>query len=465
MFERVAATTEIDRLYSTSHAFGLPNLRLYSALLLVCWAAVGARAQPDLPVVRANTPVVDVREGDRLFKGEWTISPTVPLDIYVPRRSDDPATITFITDVESRSFAIRPGEKIDFVFLLNGRDSCRTQIWMKERPARRVPGTPAGPVTIPFRLMGGKPHVQGRINDSSALWLLFDTGAATTVLYPSSLDKGVEPKFDGTVLNAGTGGTVERRTASDNRITIESLFWEHESAIYVEKKHDSGDGIIGINLFDGKVVELDYDRMEMVIHDSLPEHAIAFACLPMGFDGTLPTVEAAFGVGDDQTTVSMVINTGGTGALMGNESLAMSASKLHGYSIVGKAQASGVGPRKISMDIVLLPEFTLAGHTFHGIPMLVPAREDGADVPAVNAATPRGTLCLDVLSKFNMMLDFKDNRAYFKPNTRINEPIRAKVSGTPIGLRVILPVVAMGVLGYVVFRIRSAMSGRHAPTP
>ena len=433
---------------------GLPNLWSLGALLLVFPIAAPVRAQADLPVVRANSPAVDVRDGDRLLRGQWTISPTVPLDIYVPRRSDDPVTVTFVTDVESQSFHVKPGEKIDFVFLLNGQHSCRTEIWMKERPARRAPGTPPGPVEIPFKLMGGKPHVEGRINGSSTLWLLFDTGAATTVLYPSSLDKGVAPRFDGALLNAGTGGTVERQTASDNRIAVGGLVWEHESAIYVEKQHDAGDGIIGINLFDGKVVEIDYDRMVVVIHDSLPEHAASFASMPITFDGSLPTVEGAFGTGADRIVASMVIDTGGTGALMGNDSLARSASSHGGYEIVGTARSAGVGPRTIVMDVVLVPEFIFAGHTFHGIPMLVPSREQHADVPSVDRAGPRGTLCLDVLGKFNTLLDLKGDRAYFKANTRIDEPIRARVGGIPVGVRVAVPVVALSVVGYAVLRFQ-----------
>ena len=51
--------------------------------------------------------------------------------------------------------------------------------------------------------------------------LIFDTGADTTVLYPSSAKKGARLELDGTSLNFGTGGATTRGTSSDNRSGID----------------------------------------------------------------------------------------------------------------------------------------------------------------------------------------------------------------------------------------------------
>jgi hypothetical protein len=441
--------------------FCLP-VHLFWSLLLS--GVASADAQEELPVVRANSPHVDVRDGDRLFKGGWEITPAVPLDIYVPRRSDEPVTVTFITDVESRSFVVRPGEKVDFVFLLNGRDRCRTQLWTKERPARRAPETPLGPITIPFTFIDGKPFIQARINDSSILSMLFDTGAATTVINASAIEKGVAPTFDGTVLNVGTGGAVERQTASDNRIAIAGLYWEHESVLALERIVGAGDGIIGINIFDGKVVEVDYERMVLVIHDDLPEHAASFISVPIAYDGTLLTVDGTFGTSSGDVVVPMVINTGGTGALMGNALLADVAERHEGYKVLGSAYSSGVGPRRVAMKVLSVPEFSLAGHQFLGIPMHVPSQKEESDVPAVSSDGPRGTLCLDVLSKFNMMLDFKNHYAYFRPNSRIDDPIRWSGGGLSVAVWIAMGSVSMCALAYVRLRRRKAQREGVRPT-
>ena len=74
--------------------------------------------------------------------------------------------------------------------------------------------------------------------------------ADINVLYPSAMDKGGRLQFDGTVSNAGTGGTTLRQTSHDNRVGTAGLRWD---------------------------VEIDYDRMLMIVHDALPPHASGFA--------------------------------------------------------------------------------------------------------------------------------------------------------------------------------------------
>jgi hypothetical protein len=107
--------------------------------------------------------------------------------------------------------------------------------------------------------------------------LIFDAGADINVLYPSAMDKGGRLQFDGTVSNAGTGGTTLRQTSHDNRVGTAGLRWDHEPVMYVEKQADAADGILGYRVFEDRVVEIDYDRMLMIVHDALPPHASGFA--------------------------------------------------------------------------------------------------------------------------------------------------------------------------------------------
>ena len=428
-------------------------------LLLMGVPTLQSRADADVPVVRANSPIVDVREGGRLQKGGWEITPGLPLDIYSPRRGTEPATVVFITDVESRSFVVRPGEMVDFIFLLNGRDECRTRIWMKERPAQRAEGTPPGPVEMPLKFIRGKPHVQGRINDSEPLWLLFDTGAATTLVYPSALGKGLALEFDGATLSAGSGGVVNRKTSSDVRISIAGLRWDHESAIYVEKQTDGGDGIIGVNIFEGKVVELDYDRMVMRVHDSLPEEATSYDGLPIVYAGTLLTVPGTVRFGPTRATVPMVFNTGGSGALMGNALVLEPDGVRVERRVIGRTNVGGIGLRQAKADVILVPEFQIAGHELRDVPMVVPDRDGQADVPGVDDPAARGMLCLDVLGRFNTLLDLRDDRVYLKPNSQFRAPFRRRVAGVP------QEVVAVLVAGSVVALLGMVVAARRRRPP
>lgn len=82
-------------------------------------------AQKKIPLIHASSKTVDIKEGDILRKGIWTISPDVSPDVYMTSARE----ITFYTDKSSISFKINPKVGVyDFIILLNGKDSARTQI-------------------------------------------------------------------------------------------------------------------------------------------------------------------------------------------------------------------------------------------------------------------------------------------------------------------------------------------------
>jgi hypothetical protein len=394
-------------------------------LLFAVVTAQLALAQ-DLPVLRANSPIIDVQDGDELLKGDWRVDPTAALDVYDARRTTAEKRVTFITDVDSMSFDVQPGHTYDFIVLLNGKDACRTRISTMTQSYERVaPNSAAGPDTIPISIRQGKLHLSGRINDSEVLDFIFDTGAEINALYPSGRSKGAELRLDGTTDNAGTGGITRRETSSDNRLEIAGLRWTHEPVLYLESQADRADGIVGFPVFAGKVIEFDYDRMVMIVHDRLPAHAAGFAKTPMPLSGSLAAVEAALVNGEQRASGLFVLDTGGSGTMNVNQAFA-AAHGLHGaMKRLGGSTARGVGSAGIRNDVLLLPQLTLAGFDLVDVPINVELPSDG------NQAPPGGLLCMDVLQRFNTILDYPRNEAYFRPNTRFTAPFKKRYSGFP----------------------------------
>jgi hypothetical protein len=383
-------------------------------------------AQEYLPVLRAHSTQVDIQDGDVLLKGAWTVDPTVALDVYDVRRSALGKKVTFITDQGSLSFEVQPGRIYDFTLLLDGKVACPTRISTLTQGFKRTAVAPAsGPVTIPISISHGKLHLQGRFNDSKPLDLIFDTGADIQVLYPSALGKGARLQFDGSVNNAGTGGRVLRQTSSDNHLEVGGLAWDHERVLYIEKQADHADGIVGYPVFQDKVVELDFDRMLMIIHEALPAHAVGFTKTAMPPAGTLTAVEAGLGLGARRESGPLVLDTGGSGTLTVNAAFARTHGLAGTMRKLGNSALGGVGPAVIRADMVLLPELTLAGQTLRNVPITVELPAEGPPAP------PGGALFMEVLSRFNMLLDYPRNEAYLKPNARFAAPFRMRASGPP----------------------------------
>lgn len=102
-------------------------------LLLVCTAlyAQNVIAQKKLPVIKATSIQVDIKDDGELRKNAWRIVPEEKLDVYTTSAKN----VTFYTDIDSISFTVDPKVgTYDFVILLNGKDEAKTQV--KYQPSR-----------------------------------------------------------------------------------------------------------------------------------------------------------------------------------------------------------------------------------------------------------------------------------------------------------------------------------------
>ena len=93
--------------------------------LLISYVALG---QEKLPVIRSNSSVISIQDGDEFKKNEWTLVPEAKPDVYEAQlKNGKPQRVTFITDVESISFLVHEGKKYDFIIKYNDT-LCYTEV-------------------------------------------------------------------------------------------------------------------------------------------------------------------------------------------------------------------------------------------------------------------------------------------------------------------------------------------------
>jgi hypothetical protein len=103
---------------------------IYFTFLFSIFVGQATFAQKKLPIIKANSTSVDIKDNNQLRKNAWRIVPEEKLDVYTTSAKK----VTFYTDIDSISFKIDPKKHYDFIILLNGKDSARTQI--KYKPSR-----------------------------------------------------------------------------------------------------------------------------------------------------------------------------------------------------------------------------------------------------------------------------------------------------------------------------------------
>jgi hypothetical protein len=434
----------------------------FATFTLIVLSAAGAppplhaQSARDVPVVRANSPVVNVRDGHNFRKGLWTIDPAAKLDVYYAQRSSRPKKVTFVTDVESISFDVEPGRDYDFVILLDGTRRCPTRISGLRRSGRPEGGAElARPFEIPFTLGDDNVlRITGTINGSAPLTFMVDMGADTTVVYDSAFGKGLKVSYDGTIPNAGMGGVVTRQTSSDNRLLVNGLLFEHEQVMHIGKQGRGVDGIIGYNLFEDRALEFDYDRSVLVVHPAAPTSLDGYANGEMEFRGTIPSIEATLGAGAKRVTDWFVFDTGYTGSVHLSRDFWENSGLAPAAEIIGKSSSEGVGPAAVRGVIVRLPALTVGGHTLKDVPTNVEAQGGGHQ--------STGMLGMEVLKRYNAVLDFQNNVAYLKPRSTADAPF--KVRGRDVRRVVALAVLAVLVVALITYVLaRRRRARRHQP--
>lgn len=87
-------------------------------------------AQDKLPIIKANSTMVDIKDGGVLARSSWTIDPQTSPDIYTT--SSKNKKVVFYTDIDSISVKIKKNTEFNFIVLLNDSIEALTQIKYEE---------------------------------------------------------------------------------------------------------------------------------------------------------------------------------------------------------------------------------------------------------------------------------------------------------------------------------------------
>ncbi len=152
-----------------------------------------AFAQKKLPILKANSSLVNIREGKFTYKGVWTISPEIKPDVFVTNPFAGEKQVTFYTDIDSLTFTVKPNKKYNFIIKRAGQNPAHTQIntFATENPtfkpkvfySRIKPDNNSETDSLDFYIgKDNRIHLNGSINGSENLDFIYDTGARNNII-------------------------------------------------------------------------------------------------------------------------------------------------------------------------------------------------------------------------------------------------------------------------------------------
>ncbi|MBF9221344.1 pepsin/retropepsin-like aspartic protease family protein [Hymenobacter ruricola] len=378
-------------------------------------------ARSGMPFIRATSAQIKILDGNYLQDGG--LAPGLKPDTYVYRKSAKPKRIVYYTDLDSLSFLVTK-DTYDFAIILNGRDTCYQRI-TAQNPAqvqyvRPVGRSPVASDTIPFVLgTNNAIHLQGKLNGSAPLDLVFDTGANMGVLSEEGAKKGARLAGD-----------------HENVFELSGIQLKNSPAIFVDYHGGTkADGVLGYNAFEDKIVEINYDRHVLVISSTARPETNGYAALPMQWRGQNLFVEGSLLVRGKPHPGLFLFDTGSKWALSLTKAYCAKEQLYGQMTELGTREGRGVNGKTIESRTVRLPALQLGELTLPNVPI-------DLEQPGEGQGLAFSLLGNDVLKRFNVVLDYQNDVIYLRPNSLLrasynrsfNKRLLLLASGTVLAL-------------------------------
>lgn len=355
-------------------------------------------SQKKLPVVRAISNKAKIYEEGNPVSA-WNITPEAKPDVFVTNKLTKARTVKFVTDSDSIIFKIKPGEKKDFIVLLNGKDSCYTRIQSPERKDLSII-QPEIHDSIPLIINKQNTiYVLAVLNKVDTLQLNFDSGTKELVITNEALKRKVKSKltFYNTPYELQIGKRIYKTPVFDTELS----------------GHNT-DGRFGWDLFDGMIVELNYDKGLLIVHSKMPRQVLKdknYTKLDINYSNQLFFVESEIEQNGVKNKDLFLFDTGYQMAtLLDNDLLRQSNFPADKMTIIKKTMLHGATGNEVPVITAELEKLKIGKYELENVPAQLlttnkPMRNKNAHY-----------LGNEVLKRFNIVLDFQENVVYLKPN-------------------------------------------------
>lgn len=368
-------------------------------------------AQSKLPVIHATSKSVDIKDGEVLNKNAWTLTPEANPDVYTCDRTRDKKYVIFYTDIDSIKVKVMPGTVFNFIILLNGKDSCFTQIKSAIPKQVKLAQLNLSNDTIPFVLTSRNAiHVKAILNDIDTLNLHLDIGSSDIRITKEAILQKTHLLEHQTEILAGNMKPDFIHLKKVNKIQLGTMIIESPVTLPTGFTAQEMDGRFGWNLFEGKILEINYDQHLLIIHSSLPRKLKGYVKSRIEFNRSFVCIHANFLIDHKKYSGQFLLDTGSDQAIL----LDSAWCSKHQFPTELKCiRTSEVkDPRGIvyHTKIVEAPSFSLNGFELTNIPVYLL----GSKNPVGFEMNFIGN---DLFKRFNVIFDFKHDVMYAKPNS------------------------------------------------
>lgn len=264
-----------------------------------------------------------------------------------------------------------------------------------------------GEFEIPFTFTAHN-HIVVKVvlNKTDAFNLMLHTAASDVFLTEEAVRQATAVKFKEAAKLESWGGQSNARYSTGNYMQIGGMHWD---GIKVWEDKNSGigtDGKFGLDLFQGRVIEIDFERERLTVTDQLPAKAKQYQRLPLeNEDGNL-FVEARCLIGDTSYPNRFLLHSGYSGGLLLDDDFVTKNGLDGKLSIIEESSLKDSFGNTIKVKKATLPTLMLDNTPLQNVATGFFSGTIGRQKMSVLGG--------DVLKRFNLIFDLKNNSLYVK---------------------------------------------------
>ena len=278
-----------------------------------------------------------------------------------------------------------------------------------------VENTEANSDTLRFEITPGNNIIfKTVLNKTDTLDLFWDTGGTELVLKHSAI-KDRTSLLDG--KNENYKEVNYEPLEALNSLSLGTLSWDSLTIYPTTLLPENTDGHFGWNLFEDKIVELDYEKKMMIVHSSFSQSLDSYAKLEIEYINTLFCINGRLDVGERSFVNRYLFDTGFQRAIVLDRELRAENKFPDDLPVLKESRLRNSAGTEFINRVVEIDKFCFEEVCSSQIPVQLLSTPNPARFKT-------HILGNELLKRFNTILDFQNDFVYVKPNSLIGLPYR-----------------------------------------
>lgn len=254
------------------------------------------------------------------------------------------------------------------------------------------------------------------INGQDSVYLMFHLASNSI-----ELTKDVTPNIKSVVFNEKIDGIKSwgssensSRISTTNQLQIGTLNWSNKEIGETQNSGPGTDGKFGTNLFENKVIQIDFEKHELIIHENVPKDLIGFEKLAISHKQGTMYIDATAVINEIHYPSNYMIHSGYGGGLLFNDEFTKENKLDEQLTITGEKILKDSFGNEIITKKAVLAKLTIGKNILNNVAVSFFSGAIGRQKINVIGG--------DLLKRFHLIIDAKREYIYLKENSLSSVP-------------------------------------------